>query len=70
MGPGTEMAGVSSQQGRQEASKPKLLDQVRHAIRARHYSKRTEESHVDWIKKFSIFHLQSIILSLNPLTLR
>jgi hypothetical protein len=30
--------------------KPKLLDQVRQAIRARHYSKRTEKSYVDWIK--------------------
>jgi hypothetical protein len=43
MGPCAEVAGVSSQQGRQEASKRKLLDQVRQAIRARHYSKRTEK---------------------------
>ena len=36
--------------------KPKLLDQVRQAIRARHYSKRTEKTYVDWIKRFILFH--------------
>ena len=30
--------------------KPKLLDQVRQAIRARHYSSRTEEAYVAWIQ--------------------
>jgi integron integrase len=38
------------------ASKPKLLDEVRQAIRARHYSKRTEKTYVDWIKRFIFFH--------------
>ncbi len=36
--------------------KPKLLDQVRAAIRTKHYSIRTEESYVNWIKKFILFH--------------
>jgi integron integrase len=36
--------------------KTKLLDQVRHAIRARHYSIRTEEAYVNWIKRFVLFH--------------
>src|SRR5438132_3999130 len=36
--------------------KPKLLDQVRQAIRTRHYSPRTEESYVHWIKRFIFFH--------------
>lgn len=36
--------------------KPKLLDQVRRAIRTRHYSPRTEESYVHWIKRFIFFH--------------
>jgi hypothetical protein len=36
--------------------KPKLLDQVRQAIRARHYSQRTEEAYVAWIKRFIFFH--------------
>jgi integron integrase len=37
-------------------SKPKLLDQVRNAIRLRHYSIRTEQVYVDWIKRFILFH--------------
>jgi integron integrase len=36
--------------------KPKLLDQVRQAIRARHYSDRTEKAYVHWIKRFVLFH--------------
>lgn len=36
--------------------KPKLLDQVRAAIRVRHYSLRTEEAYVNWIKRFILFH--------------
>src|SRR6266540_2218387 len=38
------------------AQKPKLLDHVRAAIRLRHYSLRTEETYVHWIKRFIIFH--------------
>ena len=34
----------------------KLLDQVRHAIRLKHYSLRTEESYIFWIKKYIHFH--------------
>ena len=34
----------------------KLLDQVRHVIRARHYSRETEKTYVDWIKRFLRFH--------------
>ncbi len=36
--------------------KPKFLDQVRQAIRTRHYSPRTEETYVGWIKRFIFFH--------------
>ena len=36
--------------------KPKLLDQVRNVIRRRHYSIRTEQAYVDWIKRFIIYH--------------
>jgi integron integrase len=35
---------------------PKLLDQVRQAIRTRHYSYRTEKAYVHWIKRFIFFH--------------
>lgn len=33
-------------------SAPKLLDQVRGKIRLKHYSIRTEQAYVDWIKRF------------------
>ena len=39
-----------------EAPKPQLLDQVREAILTRHYSIRTEETYVQWIKRFALFH--------------
>ena len=35
---------------------PKLLDRVRAAVRTRHYSRRTEEAYVGWIKRFILFH--------------
>jgi integron integrase len=38
------------------APNPKLLDQVRQAIRTRHYSYRTEKAYVHWIKRFIFFH--------------
>src|SRR5712691_7691371 len=34
----------------------KLLDQVRQAIRLRHYSRRTESAYVAWIRRFIVFH--------------
>src|SRR3989441_3949458 len=37
-------------------SSPKLLDQVRQAIRLRHYSRRTEAAYVAWIRRFIVFH--------------
>jgi len=36
--------------------KPKLLDLVRERIRVKHYSIRTEQSYIDWIKRFIWFH--------------
>jgi hypothetical protein len=37
-------------------ARPNPLDQVREAIRVRHYSERTEEAYVGWIKRFIMFH--------------
>ncbi len=34
----------------------KLLDQVREAIQRKHYSPRTAESYIHWIKRFIFFH--------------
>ena len=36
-------------------ARPKLLDQVRDKIRLKHYSIRTEQAYVDWIKRFILF---------------
>ena len=36
--------------------KPRLLDQVRQAIRTRQYSYQTEKAYVGWIKRFIFFH--------------
>jgi integron integrase len=38
------------------AEGPKLLDRVRSEIRARHYSRRTEEAYAHWIRRFVVFH--------------
>jgi hypothetical protein len=47
------MARASSQAA---AQPPKLLDQVRAKIRALHYSIRTEEAYVGWIRRFILYH--------------
>ncbi len=40
------------------APKPRLLDPVRVASRARHYSRRTETAYVAWIRRYISFHDQ------------
>jgi len=45
-----------SQSRRDGFRKPKLLDQVRQAMRTKRYSRRTEQAYVDWIKRFIFFH--------------
>jgi integron integrase len=39
-----------------ETSTRKLLDQVRDAIRLKHYSYRTEQTYVQWISRYILFH--------------
>jgi integron integrase len=39
-----------------ETKSPKLLDQVREILRIKHYSYRTEQTYLDWIKRFILFH--------------
>jgi len=36
--------------------KPKLLDRLREALRSRHYSRRTEQTYCQWVKRFIFFH--------------
>ena len=35
---------------------PRLLDRVRHKIRVKHYSRRTEKAYVDWVRRYVHFH--------------
>ena len=39
-----------------KSGKPRLLDQVRETIRTKHYSIRTEQSYVQWIRRYILFH--------------
>ena len=39
-----------------KAPKPKLLDEVRARIRRLNYSIRTEDTYVDWVRRFVLFH--------------
>ena len=42
--------------GPAEPPKPRLLDRVRAALGVRHYSRRTEEAYVAWIRRYILFH--------------
>jgi hypothetical protein len=35
---------------------PKLLDRLRETLRTRHYSRRTEQTYCQWVKRFIYFH--------------
>ncbi|MEJ5202774.1 MAG: phage integrase N-terminal SAM-like domain-containing protein, partial [Anaerolineales bacterium] len=34
----------------------KLLDQARELLRAKHYSYRTEQTYLDWMRRYILFH--------------
>lgn len=40
----------------QQQVKPKFLDQVRNVLRVNHYSRKTEEAYISWIKRFILFN--------------
>lgn len=45
-----------SQSNATQSNPPKLLDQLRADLRARHYSLRTEEAYIKWIRQYIRFH--------------
>ena len=45
---------------------PRLLDQVRAAVRLKHYSLRTEAAYVHWLKEFILFHDKRRPADLGP----
>ena len=50
--------------------KPKLLDEIRNVIRLRHYSPRTEESYINWIRRYVLFHNKKHPRDLNEKDIR
>ena len=38
---------------------PRLYDRVVEVLRGRHYSHRTEEAYIHWIRRFLLFHAQA-----------
>src|ERR1700730_18001643 len=48
--------GTSTSLDPQGGSSPKLLERVRAAVRMKHYSRRTEQAYVHWIRRFIVFH--------------
>ncbi len=48
--------GREASHGDGPSARPKLFDQVRAVMRFRHYSIRTEEAYLGWIRRFILFH--------------
>jgi integron integrase len=56
---GKPLDGLLTSAGLPEAENhaaPKLLDQMRHVLRVRHYARRTEDSYVDWARRYILYH--------------
>ena len=51
-----EESNASGGEARAEIGRPRLLERVHQAIRVRHYSRRTEEAYVHWIRRFIFFN--------------
>jgi len=47
---------VTKERAHNSPQPPKLLDRRQAAWRARHYSRRTEQAYITWIKRFIVFH--------------
>src|SRR3989454_3330107 len=47
---------IAREAGPPAPQQPRLLDRVRAALRARHYSRRTAKAYVHWIKRSIFFH--------------
>ena len=53
---GSSLEGQQPHQQSRVARKPRLLEQLREALRSRHYSCRTEQTYCQWVKRFIYFH--------------
>ncbi len=52
----TDNSLVARESGPPGPRPPRLLDRVRQAVRARHYSRRTEKAYVAWVRRYILFH--------------
>ncbi|MBM3153648.1 MAG: integron integrase [Chloroflexi bacterium] len=48
----------------------KLLDQMRDTIRIKHYSYKTEQTYIDWVKRFILFHQKRHPLEMGEIEIR
>jgi hypothetical protein len=55
-GPAPERAVNPLSTGVPDRPKPKLFDQLRESLRSRHYSRRTEQTYCQWVKRYIFFH--------------
>lgn len=46
-------------------SKPRLLYQLRESLRARHYSRRTEQIYCSWVKRYIFFHNDRMVKAIH-----
>ena len=47
---------MTSREGRCHVEAFRLIEQIRDRIRVKHYSIRTEDSYLQWIRRFIAFH--------------
>jgi hypothetical protein len=52
----TRLFGATKTTTPRERPAPRLLDRVRGEMRIRHYSARTEEAYVHWVRRYVLFH--------------
>ena len=52
----SDLSVVASGTQTDSVGKPKLMAQMREALRSRHYSSRTEQTYCHWVRRFVFFH--------------
>ena len=52
----TQTASQGPAESGPSAKRPRLFEQVREVMRSKHYSIRTEEAYLGWIRRFILFH--------------
>jgi len=50
------MPASAASQDNMPSQSPKLLDQLRDRIRLKHYSMRTKQAYLQWVKRYIYFH--------------